>query len=54
MGYAIPANVIKRVVEKLYRGCDGETLFDLYKPMVGLTIAESVSHAEYNAGKAEL
>ena len=54
MGYAIPANVIKSVVEKLYKDCDGETRFDLYKPMIGITIAESVSHAEYNAEKARV
>lgn len=54
MGYAIPAGVIERVVDKLKNQCDGKENENLYKPMFGVVVSSTTSKGVYNAEKSRV
>ena len=54
MSYAIPANVIKSVVDKLKNQCDGKDNENLYKAMFGITVTPKSSKGVYNQEKARV
>ena len=54
MGYAIPSNVIERVVDKIVKQCDGKDNEKIFKPMLGVTVESTSAKGVYNAEKARI
>lgn len=49
IGYAIPSNVVKYVVNNIIKNCDGNTKTSVIRCMFGLTIAAKTSALKYDA-----
>ncbi|MGN0819723.1 MAG: S1C family serine protease [Christensenellaceae bacterium] len=51
IGYAIPSNIVKLLVENIVRSCDGDNVYTIKKAYLGIQVLSSSSSAIFNESK---
>ena len=48
IGYAIPSNIVKYIVENILYYCDGTSKISVYRCLMGVTVITAASYAEFD------
>lgn len=54
IGYAIPSNIAKYIAQNIIDYCDGKDNESVYRCLIGITVAASESHVEYDVETAKV